>query len=130
MGQALDFLNKHTDSYDDSVDKIAEFRNDNSVTTCEDSTRNTEPEIAWYKRSSKDRSYTIGSPYDGMHIIKKGIEYRLEQLSDIRAKRNGYSYRAFPVKVGNSFLVMERQLKSSITKGTIKLKMKIGKIIG
>ena len=54
--EAMDFLNKHTDDYDDSMDKIEEFEENNKVTKCEDSTRNTGTHLAWHKENHATRT--------------------------------------------------------------------------
>ena len=106
------------------MDKIEEFEENNKVTKCEDSTRNTGTHLAWHKENHATRTRNVEFVYHDLHIIKGGVEYRLEQFNEVKASRHGYSYKAFPVKVGRSFIIMETQLKAGVSRGSIKIKKK------
>jgi hypothetical protein len=122
MGNALDFLNKHMDNNDTSIDKIEEFIEEKGTTKVEDSTRNSEDRIAKYKTAKRDRGLFISSPYDGL-LISKGHMYRLTQLRGLKNKQHGYNFRAVPTtSKGKPFHVMETELKRGITKGEIMIR--------
>ena len=103
--------------------KIEEHKAEKGVTKCADSTRNNNQRLSKSKEAYLDRKYhRIKSPYDDLQIISNGLTYRLEQVSNARAKRNGYSFKAHPLTAkGLTFLIMETQLKIKITKGVIKV---------
>ena len=125
MGNEIEFLKKKEFRYkENELDKINQHINDVGVTKLDDSTRNTKEHIAKYKQTSSDRNdYTIRSAYHDIIIIKHNIEYRLDQLSEVKARNNGYSFRARPlISLGKNFVIMEKQLKYAISRGTIKIK--------
>lgn len=124
MGNAMDFLNKHTDTYDNSMDKIKEHISEKGTMKIEDCMRNSGIHIAKYKEDKNKRSeggYLL-SPFHDLRITVLGNTYRLRQTDKgVRSKQHGYFLDAIPIKIGKGlfFQITEKTLRAKMAKNEI-----------